>query len=33
MFFRKKQEHLLDPVVDNLENLKKYTVLPLPLYN
>ena len=33
MFFRKKQAHLLDPVVENLDNLKSITVTPLPLYN
>lgn len=33
MFFRKKQAHLLDPVVENLDSLKSLTVTPLPLYN
>ena len=33
MFFRKKQAHLLDPIVENLDSLKSLTVTPLPLYN
>ena len=33
MFFRKKQAHLLDPVVENLDSLKSLTVTLLPLYN
>ena len=33
MFFRKAKNHLLDPVVENLDNLKSLTVTPLPLYN
>lgn len=33
MFFRKKQAHLLNPVVENLDSLKSLTVTPLPLYN
>lgn len=32
-FLEKKQAHLLDPVVENLDSLKSLTVTPLPLYN